>query len=443
MLQVVRYLVVGGFSISLLSAGFAQEKAPDALPEPLTLEYALSLAQDLHPSMQRMDASIQRALAAKQMVDTDNSLEINLEAQARWVEPSHVAPDQHDDHRLGVIARKRLYDFGRQESKSNAANLDLEGQQLRYRQALQEHRLEVMRLYFDVLLADLKFIRDNEEMAVAYIQWDRIQERYRLKQAIDVDVLALETEYQKVRRTRFQSQAMQRQTRARLAAALNRPHNLPANLVPPELPVLSEKLDDFEELQQQALEHNPALQVLRKRLHATQQRLEAARSAYDPSLSGQLEAYSYSRELGSSDKWRAGITLDVPLYTGNRSQAVVAQAKADEYQLQAELKELEYDITQAVLEAWLNIDILGVQRQEMQTRANYEEAALDQSRAIYELELKTDLGFSMVRVSEAEYQARKTDYELAMAWERLKLLTGQLDRAPATANISTPGAKND
>ena len=447
MLRGFRFLVPYGFSVLILTAAVAQEEKPEkasALPEPLTLEYALSLAQEQHPSLQRMDANIQSTLAGKQQIDSSDNLEVKLEGQVRWIEPSAVAPNQSsDDHRLGLIASKVLYDSGQQESRLQAATLDVESQRLRYQQALQEHRIEIMRLYFDVLLADLKFYRYNEEMAVAYIQWDRKKERRRLKQATDVDVLELETEYQKIRRLRYHSEAMQRQTRARLAAALNHPGNLPESLAQPDLDILNTKLPEVEELQQQALQNNVGLRVLHKKIAAAQARVEAARNSYAPNLTAKVEAYTYSREVASSDAWRAGVMLDIPLYSGKRHDAELTQAKAEEYQQQAQLKEAEYNIRQAVLEAWLKIDNLRLQREEMQTLSTYEEAALDQNRALYELEIKADLGNAMVRVSEAEFQVKQTDFEMAVAWERLKLLTGELTTVQPSQKVLPQGEPHE
>ena len=441
-------LVLGLFGMILLITTNAQEvqsaTKPKALPEPLTLEYALSLAQDHHPALQRIQANVQKAIASEQMVDATDDMNVRLEGQALWVKPSEKSPDQsNDDSRLSLIASKTLYDFGRQDSQRNAAIDTVESQRLSYQEALQAHRLKIMRLFFDVLLADLKFYRYNEEMAVAYVQLDRLRQRRRLKQAIDVDVMKLNTEYQKVRRLRYNSEAMQRQTRARLAAALNRPGQLPSTLASPKLPILKSKLPDVEELQKLALKKNLQLLVLRKKLAAAQQREVAARRMYGPSLKGQVEAHTYSREFASSDSLRAGVMLDVPLYTGDRTHALVAEAKSNEYELQSQIKELEYDISQAVLETWLKIDTLRIQREEMRAQADYEDAALDQSRSLYELEIKSDLGMAMVNVSEAEFQKKQTDYEMAMAWEHLKLLTGQFNTDPTIQHNSTSGDKNE
>lgn len=442
----LRRLMIGMSCMLMVAATQAQQVTPkkNTLPEPLTLEYALSLPQGQYPALQRVDANIQKALARKQLIGASDDVDFKLEGQLRWIDPPVVSSNQSsDDHRLGLIASKTLYDFGRQETQLSAANDDVESQRLSYQNAIEEHRIEVMRCYFDVLLADLQFSRYNEEMAVAYIQWDRMKQRRRLKQAIDVDVLKLETEYQKIRHLRYSSEAMQRQTRARLAAVLNHPGQLSSTLAQPNLTVLKNKLPEVEQLQHEALKNNLGLRVLRKELEAAQQRVLAARRAYGPMLTGKVEAFTYSRVVASSDAWRAGVTLDVPLYTGKRSSAAVAQAKANVYQIQAEVKEREYNITQAVLEAWLKIDTLRIQRQEMHTRANYADSALDQSRSLYELEIKADLGMSMVRVSEAEYLVKQTDYKMAIAWERLRLLTGQINTSPTTRETPMPGDQHE
>ena len=60
----------------------------------------------------------------------------------------------------------------------------------------------------------------------------------------------------------------------------------------------------------------------------------------------------------------------------------------------------------------------------MQTRTDYREIYLDRSRALYELEVSTDLGDAMVRVTETEREKLATDYAIVLAWEKMDLLTG-------------------
>ena len=45
------------------------------------------------------------------------------------------------------------------------------------------------------------------------------------------------------------------------------------------------------------------------------------------------------------------------------------------------------------------------------------------------MEVTTDLGDAMVQITEAEYLSAKADYNMAEAWMRLDILTGQLQLA--------------
>jgi outer membrane protein TolC len=194
-----------------------------------------------------------------------------------------------------------------------------------------------MRAFYDVLLADQENFRDNEALAVAYIALDRARTRRELGQSSDIEVLEQERNYQQIRLKLQQSGSRQRLTRSTLANQLNRPGELPSELVTPNLSHAATPLPDYARLLEVAEQHNPTLHALQLELAAAQRRVEGARRERLPRLDAELEASSYSRELGSNDRWRAGVTLSVPIYNGDRIDAAVAQEQAAVVRLQAEL----------------------------------------------------------------------------------------------------------
>jgi hypothetical protein len=120
-------------------------------------------------------------------------------------------------------------------------------------------RLEIMQRYFDVLLADLSFMRDNEAMAVAYIQFDRAANRRELGQFSPLAVAELEAAYQQIRRRRAASDASRRLTRALLAQAMGTPEDLPKTLIAPPAPSLPEPPPALEPVIETALADNAHL----------------------------------------------------------------------------------------------------------------------------------------------------------------------------------------
>lgn len=425
-----------------MTLGHAQQEQttrPSPLPEPLTLEQALELADEPHPDLQIADAAIRAAEAQLEGARAGDDLNVYLQGIVAYVEPPDYSPDQtNDDNSLTLNLDKTLYDFGRTSSASDAAARELASTQLLHISARQQRRLEIMRRFFDVVLADLQFYRYNEEMAVEFVELDRLRDRHELGQVSDLALLEQEADYQRIRYLRFQSQNQQRVTRAQLALALNRPGQLPSTVVPPELPVVSQQLPEVEKLQTLALKENPVLQSLRERLEASRARVEAARAGDNPIVSGKLQAGSYSRERNSYDDMRAELSVKIPLYDGGRTDSAVAGEKARLFELQSQLTRAERDIQQQVLELWLQLDALRSQRDQRRTETEYRELYLDRSRALYEMEVRTDLGDAMVRYTEAERNAWMTDYEIALIWARLNALLGRLDVEKTFTSSMTP-----
>jgi hypothetical protein len=72
---------------------------------------------------------------------------------------------------------------------------------------------------------------------------------------------------------------------------------------------------------------------------------------------------------------------------------------------------------------WQQIKVLGTRLQQMKTKADFNELYLDRSRALYDLEVKTDLGDAMVAMSATRYQQAQVEFDLALAWIELDMIT--------------------
>ncbi|MDZ7802899.1 TolC family protein [Thiohalophilus sp.] len=413
-----------------MTSGYAQQsdEKPEPLPEPLTLDKALALADEPHPDLQIAEARIQVAEAELQGARAGDDLDVYVDGALAHVEPPDYAFNQsNDDHRLLLNVDKTLYDFGRTRSASAAAARQLDSHKLLRVNTRQQRRLAIMQRYFDVVLADLQYYRYNEEMAVEFVELDKLRDRHELKQISDLELLEQEAVFQRSRYRRSRAQNRQRETRARLAQALNRPGQLPRNVVPPALPDIERELPEVEQLQALALQENPVVKSLRERLEAAHARVEGARAGDNPTVSGKLQAGAYSRERNSYDDFRAELQVTIPLYDGSRTDAGVAREKARLFETRAMLTRAERDVRQQVLELWLQLDSLKARREQRQSEKRYRELYLDRSRALYELEVRADLGDSMVRYTEAERNTAESDYETALAWARLNALLGRLD----------------
>ncbi|MEJ2697335.1 MAG: TolC family protein [Candidatus Sulfobium sp.] len=406
------------------------------LPDPLTLTEALSYADAPNPGLDLVRADLGSALAGVLEAASNTGLRSYLYITPQWVDSStDFSGGMVDDSSAQLILTKRLYDFGQTRALTDSAKAAVSAQRRLYFDARQERRLEIIKRFFDVLLADARYAFDSEETAYNYVSFDKARYRHRLGRISDVDLLAYEDRYRQalVRRTR--SQAAQRLTRAQLAVALNHPGDLPENLVRPDLPQLDRPVPDYRKVLQMAFEANPVVLSLRDQVRSATEKLAAAERLSRPFLEGELEAAVWKREFNGRNDARATLNLYVPIYQGGVVRASVARARAEILRAEARLENARQELSTTLLDLVEQVNSLKVARKAARVRSAYRELYADRSRSMYNLEIRTDLGDAMARLTEAQWQAAKVDYELALTWARIDALTGRIIAASPEKTI--------
>jgi len=393
----------------------------EPLPSPLTLEQALALAEAPHPDLDQAQARLGLAQAGLAQAESVSGIRANLELTPQAVLPTgRVNDDWVDDTRYRFVVSKRLFDFGRSRALEGSAQADIAAREQQLVSARQARRLAIMTRFLDVLLADLRYMVDNEALAHHYIVFDKARERSKVGQVSDVDLLELENRYQEMLVTRTRSANRQAQTRQQLALALNRPDELPAELSLPRFPGNDREPPDHKQIFEMAREANASVLAARKDADAARKQVAAERARRYPVLSIEGEAASYERELPNRDDYRATLNLRVPLWQGGEDRAAIQAAQARLAEAQARLGRAELDLRQTVLDLVQEIEALRIERRAAKVRVAYRDLYLDRSRALYELEVRTDLGDAQTRITEAQWMAARVEFRLALAWARLE-----------------------
>jgi len=397
--------------------------------KPLTLEQALQAADAPHPDLEIAEAERSLALADQQLVGSRRDVSVTLEGRLQRVKPSLPVDgsDYISDNSVRFLARKNLFDFGRTGNAEDAARTVVEARDLRVLDARDQRRIEIMARFFDVLMADMRYAADNEHLAVAYVSFDHLRERFEQKLVSRVDLLQLEARSQEWVVKRNESEKQQRLTRALLANAMNQPGQLPSDLDDPKLPGNDRALPEYEELLAIMLENNARMKAQQRLLLASQQRLESLRADTRPRIDAELEAADYAqRKLGGRDDVRAGVVVTWPIYQGSRVSSEMAREQAQFQRLQAESEKLKRELTQTLLAAWLDASQLQkTARRAAKVEADYRDMDLERARGQYEMELQTTLGDTMAGTLEAKITQRSVEYRLALALAKVEALLGR------------------
>ncbi len=394
--------------------------------KPLTLEAALQAADAPHPDLQLAEAEHKLALADQAYAGSQSDFNVILQGRLQGSKSTIPGADFSADNSVRLTARKNLYDFGRSENSLGAARSVAESRERTLLQVRDQRRIDIMERYFNVLLADLRAVADDEFMTVAFLNFDRAREAHEQKLVSTVDLRELESRFQNLQEKRNLSRRQQRFTRELLAEAMNQPGQLAVDLEDPPLPGNARALPGFDVLSA-LIEQSPKVQSSNKLLEASRQRLESVRAENSPTLDAEFEAGEYpNRKLEGRDALRAGVVLTWPLYQGGRNSAQLAREQAQFHKLQAEHEKLRRSVSLALLSLWSQADQLQKSaRNAANIQADYRDLALERARGQYEVELKTNLGESSAYTVEAKLRQREVEFQLALTLARMEALLGQ------------------
>jgi outer membrane protein TolC len=281
-----------------------------------------------------------------------------------------------------------------------------------------------MDAFFSVILADLRYLAENESMTVAFLRFDRAGERRDLGMLSDIEVGELEDPFRVELDRREASDRERRLARARLARLMGRPEQLPGELVVAEFP--DSEPPEYKQVLQEVLMGNPALKAQYARVQAAEARLAAESAAGRPVLSVDLEAGKYARVTGNRHDLRATLELAVPLVRGGEIAAGRQRARAELQAENALLRDTDQRLHQTVLELVQRLEVLSTRVESARRRVANREIALDAARARYDLEMQADLGNNAARLTEAQWNMQKVLYERAAIRATLDALAGKL-----------------
>lgn len=400
------------------------ESEKTLLPDPLTLEYALSLAKDeQHADIIIARSEQELALADIMQADSGMALQVDLELEAAIIEPSALAINKdNDDHSAVLKISQPLYDFGHTQNRQEAAATESLAINNSMEFVYHRRRIEIAKRFFAVLLSDFKYSWDTEATVTAFVHNDSIKDRHALGEVSDVELLKANHEHQLLFQRRAATASQQRITRAMLAEVLNMPGELSSNLTMPKLEYHKKRLPEYNILLTSMMQNNAQIKLQKARVEAAHKRLQAARYQSRPILSAELEVGEYSRESISQEEWRAALNLSIPLLEHDSIKAEVSRQRSNWLKQRAMLLNVESQLRQRLFELWQGIEVSKTERQQLMHSMDYRELELDRSRALYEMEVKTDLGNAMTATTELRYKQAKADFDLALLWMELLML---------------------
>ena len=257
-------------------------------------------------------------------------------------------------------------------------------------------RLELIRAFFDVILADYAYASIDEEMTLAFLRFKRASESLeQYERATEIEVTRLESVYLDALARRTNAANEQRGSRLTLALAMNRPSAIIDQVVEPSLASRNREPPDYDESVDQVVGHAPELLEIKMRIKGIREK--SRNPCFD----------EYDGHSGDSTQ---GINTE-------QEELALAEAK---------LAIAELMLRKKMMELMHEIRYLDAQKTAAQADLLSRELALDKVRLQYEMEIRAQIGAANAAVAKAMERLKRLDYERAYAFEAFDALTGYL-----------------
>ncbi|HIJ21937.1 MAG TPA: TolC family protein [Gammaproteobacteria bacterium] len=409
---------------ALLSSSLVQA---GAIPEPLSLQQALQFATPDHPRLAIFQSRLAQSQFEVNQVESRQGVTLDLQARIRSKALQQQVGESVDDHLFSVIAGKPLYDFGRSGLEHEIAVLTVDQRQAGQEQALQQLKLEIMQRFFDVLLADHQRTVADEAMTIAYLRFQKKQDKAHTGAYSELDLLQAESLFQDERAIQKRREMEQRMSRIRLAELMNHPTEIPSTLIAPMInpSKLVEMLAPVDSLKQTAWSGNGQIAIRQQQINAAQKEVERAQLAGYPQLDASMEWLDHSRVTSSKDRWRASLLLEIPLFDSGSRDYQLAAAREVLHQAQSALEVEKRTIATEIDQLYLQLISLEAQWGADQLAEEYRDFELDRNRALYEQEQQSNFGDALVGVSSAHLRSAKSRFEAMLIYTKLEYLIGK------------------
>ncbi len=417
---------------------WAQPPASPGESQKLTLQEAIRTALEKHPVLQSAEFAVRGAEARfnqarapyyPQVGGTAAQTNGSLRTNALFRPSGSLIEPNRSDISVGVAASQTVYDFGQTASRVDAQRSD----RARFEKDAMTRRADVVlgvqRAYFTTLKRKRLVEIAEQTVRERDVLKRQVETLYRnqLKSKLDlglVQVQLSDAEFLVIRArndltTGFAELNNAMGIEGSVAYTLE---EVSPSVEPPQ--VLGDLLAE-------AMDRRPELLALKERVRTAEHRIRAANTLNYPVLqvvggAGDTEHISNRPNLQEGGWWAVGGVVSVPLFTGFLIQNQVAEATAQQREVQAVYRTVAQNVQLEVKDSFLDVVTLIQQIKVVEEQVKIARESLTLASQRYKLGLSSivEVTQSEVAVTVAETRLAETQYDAKIAEARLRYAIG-------------------
>ena len=391
---------------------------------PLSLEEALSFSNHSHLELDAARLELELAVEKESELHFRKRTSLEAEIVPRSANRAQSGIGRISDGHLALQMEYLIHDFGRHQAELKQAKsvTDMASFSADYERLRRE--IEIMSHYFAVLLADLDYAVKNEKMTLAFLRFNRLQEEMELHNAhAEVDVLEAETIYREEFHIREAANLNRQSNRRELGLVLGFSDYIPRDLIEPDVSkFINREVPEYNELLEQVFAGNDLLAIEKLKLQQAIDMKDVTKAKYQPQLKAILRVTEWEQKTGSRNSASVALQFKIPFGTGvSKSKDLWIDGIAIEL-AKTNLNIFEHKLRKHIFQLWKQLRLQHIAYATAKVRTEYRDQYMDRSRALYELEERSDLGDAQAELLRALHEMRKIEYAIAITWAEIDVL---------------------
>jgi outer membrane protein TolC len=343
----------------------------------------------------------------------------------KWERFSPKLSAYADKEGIGLFGEVLLLDFGNRLARIRSAEISVEIKRELLREFERRVKIRLMELFRDLALAEKLAEVSREEMAVAYVRYDRERERLERGLSDRVKVAKWYDTYRKFRKRLMEAQRWYNDTLLEIKRFTGIPVDVPVEVDYHSLLEI-EVYEDFTvdpHFIISRLHNNYLIRTKELEIAYFESRAKEEKRIFYPELYAYFDVKNtYSEpERFQTD---ANIVLNLPLFDGRASFYRFKSFKDLQRAVEIEKKDIHQKLMRFALRAPYRYEELISDYQSAVAFDDWAQENLDLSRSNYELELAFDLGYAMSTKTESERQIMRAKFEIILFFMRVYNLMG-------------------
>lgn len=391
------------------------------VPARLTLQqaYDRALATDQSIDLAYYEFKKAELLPAQALTRLTPRLNASVGASRSGTDPTSAPWSHSNSGRARVSLSQPLLDYTVGPAY-RAGLLSAAESQSSYRDIVRDTILAVANAYYNVLQEQQLVAVNQENLRLAEEQKSLASARVDIGEVLKTDVLRADVTVQRARRILVESENRLKLARTVLADALNLGPGAVFEAVEP--PPWTAGEQSVEGARQLARSRRDDLQRAALAVQRRRENLAEVRGNYLPTISADAGVGRDIRDsrgsITGANDYSAGLSLNIPLYTGGRKQLDLRNAEANISQAELDYQRLAKAADEAVTAAWLQvqtlkstleglrIEVTSASENHRLLREQYQEGEV---KSLDVLQALTDLASSRTDLTISTYQ-----YQLAL-----------------------------